>query len=99
MADSIINGGQKTQNVKLKSFDLNDIYNVVEEEIEIPEEVVNPGTSLPNSHLYKIQESHQSTSPPQTSGNSDSASVQSFVSSNGDAKVHLFTMFNLNMYR
>lgn len=85
--------------VKLKSFDLNDAYNVEEEDIEIPEEVVAPRASLLNSHLYMIQESHQSTSPPQTSGNSDSTSVQSFVSSNGDAKVHLFTTFNFSMFR
>ncbi|KMZ60230.1 putative Squamosa promoter-binding protein [Zostera marina] len=84
--ESTINGVQKTQMVKLKSFDLNDAYNVEEEDIEIPEEVVAPRASLLNSHLYMIQESHQSTSPPQTSGNSDSTSVQSFVSSNGDAK-------------
>ncbi|XP_037496239.1 squamosa promoter-binding-like protein 1 [Jatropha curcas] len=79
-----ITGGQ----VKMNNFDLNDIYIDSDdgaEDIERSPVPTNMGTSSLDCPSWVQQDSHQS-SPPQTSGNSDSASAQSPSSSNGDAQ-------------
>ncbi|PON43215.1 SBP-box transcription factor [Parasponia andersonii] len=73
---------------KMNNFDLNDIYIDSDDGTEDPERS-SPPTNLVTSSLdcpsWVQQDSHQS-SPPQTSGNSDSASAQSPSSSNGEAQ-------------
>ncbi|XP_017979528.1 PREDICTED: squamosa promoter-binding-like protein 1 [Theobroma cacao] len=74
--------------VKMNNFDLNDIYIDSDEgtdDIERSPAAVNTGTSSLDCPSWIQQDSHQS-SPPQTSGNSDSASAQSPSSSSGDAQ-------------
>lgn len=72
--------------VRLKDFDLNSTYS--EEcgdgcdKSTIP---VHLGTGSPNCQSW-LQPDSQQSSPPQTSGNSDSTSAQSLSSSNGDAQ-------------
>ncbi|XP_038680732.1 squamosa promoter-binding-like protein 1 isoform X2 [Tripterygium wilfordii] len=73
---------------KINNFDLNDTYIDLDdgmEDIERSPVPGNPGTSSLDCPSWRQQDSHQS-SPPQTSGNSDSASAQSPSSSNGDAQ-------------
>ncbi|XP_004494461.1 squamosa promoter-binding-like protein 1 isoform X2 [Cicer arietinum] len=72
---------------KMNNFDLNDIYVDSDDGIEDIERFpvsVNLGTSSLD-YPWMQQDSHQS-SPPQTSGNSDSASAQSPSSSTGEAQ-------------
>ncbi|XP_022757734.1 squamosa promoter-binding-like protein 1 [Durio zibethinus] len=74
--------------VKMNNFDLNDIYIDLDDgtdDIERSPAPVNIGTSSLDCPSWIQQDSHQS-SPPQTSGNSDSASAQSPSSSSGDAQ-------------
>ncbi|CAL5208792.1 unnamed protein product [Lathyrus oleraceus] len=73
--------------IKMNNFDLNDIYIDSDdgmEDIEILPVSTNIGTSSVD-YPWTQQDSHQS-SPPQTSGNSDSASAQSPSSSSGEAQ-------------
>lgn len=68
--------------IKMNNFDLNDIYIDSDDGMEDMERSpipVNMGTSSLDSHQ---------SSPPQTSGNSDSASAQSPSSSSGEAQVY-----------
>lgn len=77
--------------IKINNFDLNDIYIDSDDGIEDAERSpapTNVGTSSLDCPSWVQQESHQS-SPPQTSGNSDSASAQSPSSSSGEAQVYL----------
>ncbi|KAK2418891.1 squamosa promoter-binding protein [Trifolium repens] len=72
---------------KMNDFDLNDIYIDSDDGIEDIERLpvtANLGTSSLD-YPWVQQDSHQS-SPPQTSGNSDSASAQSPSSSTGEAQ-------------
>ncbi|KAF3436598.1 hypothetical protein FNV43_RR23690 [Rhamnella rubrinervis] len=74
--------------IKINNFDLNDIYIDSDDGIEDPERSPAPtnlGTSSLDCPSWVQQESHQS-SPPQTSGNSDSASALSPSSSSGEAQ-------------
>lgn len=74
--------------VKMYSFDLNDTYIDSDDGVEDIERLpasANLGASFLESQ-WAQQGSHQS-SPPQTSGNSDSASAQSPSSSSGEAQV------------
>lgn len=76
--------------IKMINFDLNDIYIDSDDGIENPERSpapTNVGVSPLDCLSWVQQESHQS-SPPQTSGNSDSASPQSPSSSSGEAQVY-----------
>lgn len=78
-------GGQS----KLNNFDLNDAYIDSDDGIEDLDRSLVPanlGTSSLDCPSWMQQESHQS-SPPQTSGTSDSASAQSPSSSSGDTQV------------
>ncbi|XP_054810012.1 squamosa promoter-binding-like protein 1 isoform X1 [Prosopis cineraria] len=73
--------------VKMNNFDLNDIYIDSDDGIEDIERLpvsANIGASSLD-YQWAQQDSHQS-SPPQTSGNSDSASAQSPSSSSGEAQ-------------
>ncbi|KAL2486658.1 Squamosa promoter-binding-like protein 1 [Abeliophyllum distichum] len=73
---------------KLNNFDLNDVYVDSDDGMEGVERSPVPvdlGTSSIELPSWVQQESHQS-SPPQTSGNSDSGSAQSPSSSSGDAQ-------------
>ncbi|KAL9385151.1 hypothetical protein Peur_022161 [Populus x canadensis] len=74
--------------VKMNNFDLNDIYIDSDdgtEDIERSPAPVNARTSSLDCPSWVQQDSRQS-SPPQTSGNSDSASAQSPSSSSGEAQ-------------
>ncbi|XWS76715.1 hypothetical protein CRYUN_Cryun01aG0201600 [Craigia yunnanensis] len=74
--------------VKMNNFDLNDIYVDSDDgtdDIERSPAPLNTGASSLDCPSWVQQDSHQS-SPPQTSGNSDSASAQSPSSSSGDAQ-------------
>ncbi|KAK9281033.1 hypothetical protein L1049_003925 [Liquidambar formosana] len=74
--------------MKLNNFDLNDVYIDLDDGIEDSERSpapVNLGNGSLECPSWVQQDSHQS-SPPQTSGNSDSASAQSPSSSSGDAQ-------------
>ncbi|XP_015891807.3 squamosa promoter-binding-like protein 1 [Ziziphus jujuba] len=74
--------------IKMNNFDLNDIYIDSDDGIENPERSpapTNVGVSSLDCLSWVQQGSHQS-SPPQTSGNSDSASPQSPSSSSGEAQ-------------
>ncbi|GLT50569.1 hypothetical protein SLA2020_240470 [Shorea laevis] len=77
-------GGQ----IKMNNFDLNDVYIDSDdgtddtERSPVPVNLVSSSLDCPS---WAQQDSHQS-SPPQTSGNSDSASAQSPSSSSGDAQ-------------
>lgn len=73
-------GGRSRPN----NFDLNDVYVDSDDGMEYIE-----GSTAPHGlgASWVQQDSHQS-SPPQTSGNSDSASAQSPSSSSGEAQVH-----------
>ncbi|WCJ22634.1 squamosa promoter binding protein-like 1 [Euphorbia peplus] len=74
--------------VKMNNFDLNDIYVDLDdgvEDIERSPVPINLGASTLDCPSWMQQDSHQS-SPPQTSGNSDSGSAQSPSSSSGDAQ-------------
>ncbi|KAF2304804.1 hypothetical protein GH714_038012 [Hevea brasiliensis] len=74
--------------VKMNNFDLNDIYIDSDDGAEDVERLpvpTNMGTSSLDCPSWVQEVSHQS-SPPQTSGNSDSASAQSPSSSSGDAQ-------------
>ncbi|XP_014492405.1 squamosa promoter-binding-like protein 1 [Vigna radiata var. radiata] len=73
--------------IKMNNFDLNDIYIDSDDGMEDLERLP-VSTNLVTSSLdypWAQQDSHQS-SPPQTSGNSDSASAQSPSSSSGEAQ-------------
>ncbi|XP_027366955.1 squamosa promoter-binding-like protein 1 isoform X2 [Abrus precatorius] len=73
--------------IKMNNFDLNDIYIDSDDGMEDLERLPI-STNLVTSSLdyqWTQQDSHQS-SPPQTSGNSDSASAQSPSSSSGEAQ-------------
>ena len=72
---------------KINNFDLNDIYIDSDDGVEDIEKLpvsANLGTSS-LEYPWTQHDSHQS-SPPQTSGNSDSASAQSPSSSSGEAQ-------------
>ncbi|KAG4401530.1 hypothetical protein GLYMA_02G008600v4 [Glycine max] len=74
--------------IKMNNFDLNDIYIDSDDGMEDLERLP-VSTNLVTSSLdypWAQQDSHQS-SPPQTSGNSDSASAQSPSSSSGEAQI------------
>ncbi|KAJ8899024.1 hypothetical protein K2173_008847 [Erythroxylum novogranatense] len=74
--------------VKMNNFDLNDVYIDLDdgaEDVERSPATANLGTSSVECPSWVQQDSHQS-SPPQTSGNSDSASAQSPSSSSGDTQ-------------
>ncbi|KAL5859331.1 hypothetical protein ACOSQ4_000627 [Xanthoceras sorbifolium] len=75
--------------VKMNNFDLNDIYidsdDGTDDVVERSPNPVNLGTSSLDCPSW-IQQHSQQSSPPQTSGNSDSASAQSPSSSSGDAQ-------------
>lgn len=74
---------------KINNFDLNDAYVDSDDGIEDLERSALPvdlGTGNIEYPSWMQQDSHQS-SPPQTSGNSDSASAQSPSSSSGDNQV------------
>ena len=83
--------------IKLNNFDLNDIYIDSDDGMEdlerspVPE---NLGTGSLECPSWVQQDSHQS-SPPQTSGNSDSASAQSPSSSSGEAQVYFYSRFSV----
>lgn len=82
---------------KMMNFDLNDAYVDSDdgmEDIERPALPAHMGTSSLECPSWVQQDSHQS-SPPQTSGNSDSASAQSPSSSAGDAQVMLCKNYRL----
>ncbi|XP_061366191.1 squamosa promoter-binding-like protein 1 isoform X2 [Gastrolobium bilobum] len=72
---------------KMNNFDLNDIYIDSDDGIEDIERLPVSENVVTSSLVYQWmqQDSHQS-SPPQTSGNSDSASAQSPSSSSGEAQ-------------
>ena len=74
---------------RVNYFDLNCTYNETQDCGGGCEEPVhsNRGAASINCPSWLLKDSHQS-SPPQTSDNSDSSSVQSLSSSNGDAQVH-----------
>ena len=75
--------------MKLNNFDLNDVYVDSDDGIEDLERSPvngNFATGSVDFPLWARQDSHQS-SPPQTSGNSDSASALSPSSSSGEASV------------
>lgn len=75
---------------KLNNFDLNDIYVDSDDGTDDMERSTAPqglGAVSIGCPSWVQQESHQS-SPPQTSGNSDSASAQSPSSSSGEAQVY-----------
>lgn len=79
------------ERIKMNNFDLNDVYIDSDdgtEDIEISPVPANLGTSSIDCPSWVRQDSQQS-SPPQTSGNSDSASAQS-PSSSSDAQVYFF---------
>jgi len=83
--------------IKMNNFDLNDIYIDSDDGMEDLERLP-VSTNLVTSSLdypWAQQDSHQS-SPPQTSGNSDSASAQSPSSSSGEAQVCLSCCITLN---
>ena len=87
------NAGQ----IKLNNFDLNDIYIDSDdgmEDLERSPVPANLGTGSLECPSWVQQDSHQS-SPPQTSGNSDSASAHSPSSSSGEAQVYFFNRFLL----
>lgn len=65
---------------KLNNFDLNDIYIDSDDSIEDP--------PVPATVSLDCQQDSLQSSPPQTSGNSDSASSQSPSSSSGDTQVY-----------
>ncbi|CAL1398753.1 unnamed protein product [Linum trigynum] len=74
--------------MKMNNFDLNDVYIDSDDGTEDAERsppLANGGTSSLGCPSWAQQDSHQS-SPPQTSGNSDSASPQSPSSSSGDGQ-------------
>ena len=74
--------------IKINNFDLNDIYIDSDDGLEDIDRLpvsANLGTNSLD-YPWARQDSHQS-SPPQTSGNSDSASAQSPSSSSGEAQV------------
>lgn len=77
--------------IKMNNFDLNDVYIDSDdgtEDVERSPVPANLGTSSIDCPSWVRQDSQQS-SPPQTSGNSDSASAQS-PSSSSDAQVYFF---------
>lgn len=74
--------GSTTGRSKLIDFDLNDVY------VDSDDNVEDIDRSPGQCPSWLQQDSHQS-SPPQTSGNSDSASAQSPSSSSGDTQVLL----------
>lgn len=78
--------------ITMNNFDLNDTYIDSDDGMEDVERSPVPPT-VGTSSL----DSHQS-SPPQTSGNSDSVSAQSPSSSSGDAQVYLFSRICLLIY-
>ncbi|CAN1292976.1 Squamosa promoter-binding-like protein 12 [Linum perenne] len=74
--------------MKMNNFDLNDAYIDLDdgtEDVERSPVPANGGTSSLGCPSWAQQDSQQS-SPPQTSGNSDSTSPQSPASSSGDAQ-------------
>lgn len=84
---------------KLNNFDLNDVYVDSDEGTEDVERLPTPvdlGAGSREYSLWAQQESHQS-SPPRTSGNSDSASAPSPSCSSGDAQVYLITQCTLHI--
>lgn len=75
---------------KLNNFDLNDVYVDSDDGMDEIERSTVPqglGAVSIGCPSWVQQDSHQS-SPPQTSGNSDSASAQSPSSSSGEAQVY-----------
>ncbi|XP_068658647.1 squamosa promoter-binding-like protein 1 [Aristolochia californica] len=76
------------ENVKRSVIDLNNIYDDSQDCMDVTKESFCPA-NLPTGCIdypaWVLQDSHQS-SPPHTSGNSDTASAQSPSSSNGDAQ-------------
>ncbi|KAG8477557.1 hypothetical protein CXB51_030810 [Gossypium anomalum] len=80
--------GNAAGSVKMNNFDLNDTYIDSDDgadDIEGFPAPLNMGTSSLDCPSWVQQDSHQS-SPPQTSGNSDSVSAQSPSSSSGDTQ-------------
>nr|QMV47665.1 squamosa-binding protein-like 1A [Paeonia suffruticosa] len=77
------------ERIKSNNFDLNAVYIDLDDGMEDMERSspvqANIGTGSLECPSWAQQDSHQS-SPPQTSGNSDSASAQSPSSSSGDAQ-------------
>ncbi|KAG9459930.1 hypothetical protein H6P81_004438 [Aristolochia fimbriata] len=79
---------EPSDGVKRSAIDLNNIYDDSQDCMDATKESVYPPNLQIGSIDYPawaLQDSHHS-SPPQTSGNSDSASAQSPSSSNGDAQ-------------
>lgn len=91
-----------TGQIKMNNFDLNDIYIDSDDSVEDPERsppTTNAVTSSLDCPSWVQQDSHQS-SPPQTSGNSDSASAQSPSSSSGEAQVlFLSQIYSIHLYK
>eukprot|EP00262_Sarcandra_glabra_P004572 TRINITY_DN15665_c3_g2_i2.p1 TRINITY_DN15665_c3_g2~~TRINITY_DN15665_c3_g2_i2.p1 ORF type:complete len:950 (-),score=169.80 TRINITY_DN15665_c3_g2_i2:156-3005(-) len=90
------------ERIKVNNFDLNNIYNDSQDCVAGPERApaaANLVTGSVDCPSCVLHDSHQ-TSPPQTSGNSDSASPQSASSSNGDAQSRtdriVFKLFGKN---
>lgn len=86
-------GDGTPRQIKTNNFDLNDIYIDSDdgmENIERSPVPANTGTSS----LDSLQ-----SSPPQTSGHSDSVSTQSPASSSGDAQVYLYSRKCIIIYR
>ncbi|KAK6941136.1 SBP domain [Dillenia turbinata] len=80
--------GNNTGRAKLSDIDLNDVYIDSDDGVdELDQSPIptNLGTGSIECPSWVRQDSHQS-SPPQTSGNSDSASAQSRSSSSGDTE-------------
>lgn len=76
--------------IKLNNIDLNNVYDDSEDNVENlgrSHAPVNSGTGFLGNPLWVQQDPHKS-SPPQTSGNSDSTSSQSPSTSSGEAQVH-----------
>ncbi|KAF8401228.1 hypothetical protein HHK36_012158 [Tetracentron sinense] len=71
--------------IKLIDIDLNSVFNDPQDCLEDLQVHANPGTGSLDRPSWLQQDSHQS-SPPQTSGNSDSASAQTPSNSSGDAQ-------------
>uniref|UniRef100_A0A803M794 Uncharacterized protein n=1 Tax=Chenopodium quinoa TaxID=63459 RepID=A0A803M794_CHEQI len=82
----MVNGNENSE--KILAYLLDDQQNtprVTDQHVQLPDsEIPRKGLYPANSRGSEIQDSHQS-SPPQTSGNSDSASAQSPSSFSGEA--------------
>ncbi|MQM20645.1 hypothetical protein Taro_053669 [Colocasia esculenta] len=76
------------ERVRIRSFDLNDVCTDGHDSTEEPKDLATPArlqTGSLHCPPWLLQDSRQA-SPPQTSGNSNSASAQSLTSSDGDVQ-------------